>query len=100
MLRPRLYYDTCISLLGHGSSLQTDRSTSMYIHDRDQTDNPTHGSTWWVPTVREDKEALPSVRRYSWWVPAIREDKEALPSVRRYSWCVPAVRGKNHFFCP
>ena len=73
-----LYYDMCRYLLGHGSSLQSDQSTSMYVHVRDKTDNPTHGSTWWVPTVREDKEALPSVRRYSWWV--------------------PAVRGKNHFF--
>src|SRR5215216_1587399 len=50
----------------------------MYVHVRDQTDNPMYGSTGWVPAVREDKEALPCVRRYSWWV--------------------PAVRGKNHFF--
>src|SRR4051812_25353269 len=56
----------------HRYSLQTDRSTSMYVHVRDQTDNATYASTRWVLTVREDKEALPCVRTYSWWVPVVR----------------------------
>ena len=44
----------------------------MYVHVRDQNDNATYASTRWVLTVREDKEALPCVRRCSWWVPAVR----------------------------
>src|SRR3989337_267888 len=47
----------------HRCSLQTDRSTSMYVHVRDQNDNATYASTRWVPTVREDKEALHCMRR-------------------------------------
>ena len=35
----------------HRYSLQTDRSTSMYVHVRDQNDNSTYASTKWVPTV-------------------------------------------------
>ena len=72
LLRGGLYYDMCSYLLGHGSSLQSDRSTSMYIHVRDKIDNATYASTVWVPAVREDKDALPCVRRYSCWVPAVR----------------------------
>ena len=53
-------------LLGHGSLWQTERSTGMY------TDNATYASTGWVPAVRENKDALPYMRRYSWWVPSIR----------------------------
>ena len=41
MLRASLYYDTCAS-----------RSTSMYVHVRDQNDNATYASTRWVTTVR------------------------------------------------
>src|SRR5215216_5693090 len=37
----------------HRCSLQTDRSTSMYVDVRDQTDNPTYGLTGWVPAVKE-----------------------------------------------
>ena len=48
---------------------QTDR---MYVHVRDQNDNATYASTRWVPTVREDKVALPCVQRCSWWVPIVR----------------------------
>src|SRR6266496_380050 len=69
---------------------QTDR---MYVHVRDQNGNATYASTRWVPTVREDKEALPCVRRCSRWVPATRArihffapNMEALPCVRRCSW--------------
>ena len=36
----------------HRCSLQTDRSTSLYVHVRDQNDNATYASTRWVPTVR------------------------------------------------
>ena len=36
----------------HRCSLQTDQSTSMYVHVRDQNDNATYASTRWVPTVR------------------------------------------------
>src|SRR4051812_13153880 len=36
----------------HHCSLQTDRSTSMYVHVRDQNDNDTYALTRWVPTVR------------------------------------------------
>ena len=36
----------------HHCSLQTDRSTSMYVHVRDQNDNATYASTGWFPTVR------------------------------------------------
>ena len=36
----------------HRYSLQTDRSTSMYVHVRDQNDNATYALTRWVPTVR------------------------------------------------
>src|SRR6266511_1753822 len=54
MLRLVLYYDTCPSLATvHRYSLQTDRSSSMYVHVRDQTNNPTYGSTGWVLAVRE-----------------------------------------------
>ena len=42
----------------------------MYILVRDQTDNATYALTGWVPAVREDKDALPCVRRYSCLVPA------------------------------
>src|SRR4051812_3768905 len=76
----------------HHCSLQTDRSTSMYVHVRDQNDNATYASTRWVPIVRhflacEDvaggsqqsggesffcPDALPCVRRCSWWVTAVR----------------------------
>ena len=123
--RARLYYD-----MVHRCSLQTDRSTSMYVHVRDQDDNATYASTRWVPTVRhflacEDvargsqqsggrivlfffcPDALPCVRRCSWWVPAVRGANHfgffcpnALPCVRRCSWWVLAVRGPNRFFCP
>src|SRR5215216_5791770 len=40
-----VYYDMCRYLLGHSSSLQSDRSTSMYIHVRDKTDNGTYASS-------------------------------------------------------
>src|SRR5215216_4424075 len=63
-----LYNDTYRYLLGHGTYLQRDRSTSMYVHVRDQTDNATYALTGWVPAVREDKDALPCMRRYSWSV--------------------------------
>ena len=43
MLRARLYYDTCVHL---------HPPVYMYIHVRDQNDNATYASTWWVPTVR------------------------------------------------
>jgi hypothetical protein len=36
----------------HRCSLQTDRSTSMYVHICDQNDNATYASTRWVPTIR------------------------------------------------
>ena len=36
----------------HRCSLQTDRSTSMYVLVRDQNDNATYASTGWVQTVR------------------------------------------------
>ena len=36
----------------HRCSLQIDRSTSMYLHVRDQNDTATYASTRWVPTVR------------------------------------------------
>ena len=57
----------------HRCSLQTDRSTSMYVHVHDQNDNAMYALTMWVPTVRDDKEALPCMRRCSCWVPAVRE---------------------------
>ena len=87
---------SCRCLLSHGSSLQRDRSTSMYVHIHDQIDNATYALTGWVPMVREDKDALPCVQRYSWSVPAVRgrnhfyfaSNKEALPCVRRCSWLV------------
>ena len=44
----------------------------MYVHICDNTDNATYASTGWVPAIREDKDTLPCVRRYSCWVPAIR----------------------------
>src|SRR5215216_5863390 len=76
----------------------------MYVHARDQNDNATYASTRWVPTIREDKEALPCVRRCSWWVPAVRgriiffaRNMDALPCVQRCSWWVPAVRGETFF---
>ena len=59
----RLYYDTCAPL---------HRPVYMYVHVRDQNDNATYASTRWVLTVREDKEALPWVRRCRWWVPSVR----------------------------
>src|SRR5215216_2492445 len=95
----------CRYLLSHGSSLQSDRSTSMYVHVRDKTDNATYASTGWVPALREDKDALPCMRRYSCWVPAVRgrnhffaRNKDALPCMRRCSWWVPAIRGRKHYF--
>ena len=36
----------------HRCSLQTNRSTTMYVHVRDQNDNAMYASTGWVPTVR------------------------------------------------
>ena len=96
----------------------------MYVHVRDQNDNPTYASTRWVPTVMhflacEDvasgsqqsggescfyPDALPCMRRCSWWVAAVRganhffaRNMDALPCVRRCSWWVPAVRGKCFF---
>ena len=45
-------YDMCRYLLGHGSSLQSDRSISMCVYVRDKLDNATYASTRWVPTVR------------------------------------------------
>ena len=91
-----LYNDTCCYLLGHGSYLQRDRSTSKYVHVRDQTDNATYGLNGWVPAVREDKDTLPCMRRYRWSIPAVRgrnrfyfaSNKEALPCVQRCSWWV------------
>ena len=41
--RTRLYYDTHV---------RASKSTSMYVHVRDQNDNATYASTRWVPTVR------------------------------------------------
>ena len=49
MLRARLYYDTYAPLLRH---VRASTSTGMYVHIRDQNDNPTYASTRWVPTVR------------------------------------------------
>ena len=46
---------TCAPLLLH---VHASTSTSMYVHVRDQDDNAMSASTKWVPTVREDKEAL------------------------------------------
>ena len=69
----------------------------MYIHVRNQTDKPMYGSTWWVPTVREDKEALPCVRRCSWWVPTVR-GKHFFREIRWPVRWVPAVRWRNNYF--
>ena len=43
MLHVRLYYDTCAPL---------HQPVYMYVHVRDQNDNSTYASTWWVPTIR------------------------------------------------
>src|SRR3954466_14505722 len=42
MLRERLYYHPCAPL---------HQPVYIYIHVRDQNDNPTYASTRWVPTV-------------------------------------------------
>src|SRR6266536_2545748 len=58
----RAYTTTCAlpyTATVHRCTLQTDRSTSMYVHVRDQNDNTTYASTRWVSAIREDKEALP-----------------------------------------
>src|SRR5215216_5260826 len=107
-LAPWLYvrvHATCAPLLRHVPFLtrprfiatacrQTDR---MYVHVRDQNDNATYASTRWVPTFREDREALPCVRRCSWWVPAVRGE-----TFFRERWCpvrwVPAVKWRSHYF--
>ena len=82
----------------HHCSLQTDRSTSMYVHVRNQNDNATYASNRWVPTVRhflacEDVAggSQQSGGRIVFFCP------DALPCVRRCSWWVPAVRGKLFF---
>ena len=115
MLRVRLYYYTCAPLLRH---VHAYTSTSMYVHVRDQNDNPTYASTRWVPTVRhflacEDvaggsqlsggqiificPDALPCMRRCSWWVPADR-GKRFFREIRWPVWWVPAVKWRNNYF--
>ena len=116
MLRARLYYDTCAPLLRH---MRASRSTSMYVHVRDQNDNTTYASTRWVPTVRhflacEDvaggsqqsggesfcffcPDALPCVRRCSWWVPAVW-GKRFFREIRWPARWVHAVRWRNNYF--
>ena len=108
----------------HRRSLQTDRSTSMYVHVRDQNDNATYALTRWVPTVRhflacEDVAggSQQSGRRIIFfpviWTHFLAcEDvaggsqqsggesffsSNALPCVERCSWWVPAVRGETFF---
>ena len=60
----------------HRCSLQIDRSTSMYVHVRDQNVNATYASTRWVPTVRHflacEDVAGGSQQSGGWWVPAVR----------------------------
>ena len=66
---------------------------------------------YWVPASRgsihfsQNKEALPSVRRYSRRVPTVRWRKHFFilirrnfPCVRRCSGWVPAVRERKHYF--
>jgi hypothetical protein len=83
----------CRSLHGQSSSWQRDRSTSMYVHTCDQTDNDTFTSIWWVPAVWEDKEALPCMRRYSWWVPAIMGRNHFFRIIRRHFLVYEDVAG-------
>src|SRR5215216_1950704 len=47
------------------------------------TYNTTYASTRWVPAVREDKDALPCVRRCSWWVQAVKGRKHYFFRVKR-----------------
>ena len=95
----------------------------MYVHVRDQNDNATYASTRWVPTVREDKEALPCVRSYCWWASCQGENhflpviwmhflacedvaggsqqsggKHFFHEIRWPVRWVPAVRWRNHYF--
>ena len=46
-----LYYSTCQSLLSPGSSLERDRSTSMYLHVYDHVHNTIYTLTWCIPTI-------------------------------------------------
>ena len=95
----------------HRCSLQTDRSTSMYVHVRDQNDNAKYASTRWVLTVRhflacEDVAGRSQqsggnvfFTKYGGpvqWVPAVRwrnhyfsRNKEALPCCHRGPSCQP-----------
>ena len=95
----------------HRCSLHTDRSTSMYVHIRDQNDNAMYASTGWVLTVRnflacEDvaggsqqsggKRFFCEIRWPGCWVPAVRwrnhyfpRNKEALPCYGRGPSCQP-----------
>ena len=101
ILRARLYYDTCPSLHGHGSSLQpADRPIDQYVHTHSRPECQRYVR---FDRVGPDCQALPCVRRCSWWVPAVRGRiilffcPDALPCVRRCSWWVPVVRGETIF---
>ena len=86
-----------VPLLTRPRFILAERPIDRYVRTRsDKKDNGTYASTGCVLAVREDKDALPCVRRYSWSVPAVRgrnrfyfaSNKEALPCVRRCSWWV------------
>ena len=64
----------------------------MYVHDRDKTDNGMYALTGWVPAIREDKDALPCVRRYSCWVPAVRGES-FFPVIRTHFFACEDVVG-------
>ena len=84
----------------HRCSLQTNRSTSMYVHVRDQNDNATYALTRWVPTVRHFlacKDVAGGSQQSGANLFFFDRNMDALPCVRRCSWWVPAVRGETFF---
>ena len=94
--RACLYYDIPFLTRPRFIAAACRKTDRMHVHVRDQTNNATYALTGCVPAVREDKDALPCVRRYRCSVPAVRgrnrfyfaSNKEALPCVRRCSWWV------------
>ena len=75
-----------------GDVSRASTSTSMYVNVHDKRDNGTYASIGWVLAVREDKDALPCVRRYSCWVLAVRGDI-FLPIIRTHFLACEDVAG-------
>ena len=93
MLRVRLYYDTCPSLHGHGSSLQPANRPTVCTYTFATRMTMTH----MLRPVGSRLSGLPCVRRCRWLVPAVRGG-HFFHEIRWPVRWVPAVMWRNNYF--